>query len=212
MSSGSGVRNGAQVVWMDNVNPEYFFRDKVIEAQDRQGLRLPGNVEFYLVNLLCGFVKSREEPTEQADCLALTLKKALEGPYGQKVLLFKHIGDTALYVSGFFKDSLNRKSYDLSYYIMMGVGAFQQLAGLMRAQSTYGRAMAEIYGELSDYFHTAVEILMDVSDQTTGRADERTFDALSVYGQWLSTDSQKLSRDLLAEGIIPVPVKKGNIQ
>lgn len=144
LSGGSGAKNEGSVVWTENVNPEYFLREKVVEAQDRQKVRLPDNVEFYLVNLLCCFVKSREEPTEQADCLALTLKKALEGPYGQKVLLFKHIGDTALYFSGFFKDSLNRKSFDLSYYAMMGEGAFQQLASLMRNQSTFGRTMATI--------------------------------------------------------------------
>jgi hypothetical protein len=53
---------------------------------------------------------------------------------------------------------------------------------------------------------------MDVSDQTTGKADDKIFDALNVYGQWLSTESQKLGRDLLAQGIIPIPVKKGQLQ
>ena len=200
------------LAWTEDTNPTHFFRERILEAQTRQNVRLPDNVEFYLVQLLCDFVKTRGEPTDESDCLALTLKKALEGSFGEKVLLFKHIGDTALYFSGFFKESFNRKAYDMSYYVMMGGNAYQQLASLMRAHTTYGKTMAEIYSELSLHFTPAVEVLMDVSEQTAGQADSKGFNALNVYSQWLSTDSLKLGRDLLREGIIPVPVKKNEVQ
>ncbi len=212
MGDSRDVNSMSTTVLADDINPEHFFREKVMDAQSRQNLKLPDNVEFYLVTLLCDYVKAKEDPTEHADCLALTLKKALEGSYGEKVLLFKHIGDTALYFSGFFKDSLNRKCYDLSYYAMMGESAYQQLAALMSSQSTYGRTMSEMYGELSGHFSPAVEVLMDVSEQTTGQDQSSGIDLLNVYSHWLATESDKLGRDLLEEGVIPVPVKKGSYQ
>jgi hypothetical protein len=208
----AGSEQGNALQLNEESNPTYFFRERVVEAQNRQRLKLPSNVEFYLVTLLCDYVKAKSAPGDDSDCLAIALKKALEGSYGEKVVLFKHIGDTALYFSGFFKDSLNRKSFDLSYYAMMGGSAYSQLAGLMRGHSTYGKTMAAIYGELSDHFAPAVEVLMDVSDQTTGQADSPAFDALNTYSHWVSTESLKLSRDLLREGIIPVPVKKRQVQ
>jgi hypothetical protein len=204
--------NQSEVSLSQETNPGHFFRERVLEAQARQQIKLPDNVEFYLVSLLCDFVKAKDDSIPDSDCLALVLKRALESPHGEKVVLFKHIGDTALYVSGFFKDSFTRKAYDMKYYAMMGEGAYAQLAGLMQNYSTFGRTMSSIYSELADHFFPAVEVLMDVSEQTTGQADASAFNALNVYSQWLTTESAKLGRDLLREGIIPVPVKGRSVQ
>jgi hypothetical protein len=212
VSAAAKTRGPAQVSLAEESNPTHFFRERVVEAQARQHRKLPDNVEFYLVTLLCDFVKTRDDTAPDSDCLALVLKRALEGSYGEKIALFKHIGDTALYVSGFFRDSFNRKAYDMNYYAMMGGGAYSQLAALMRANSTFGRTMGTIYAELAEHFSPAVEVLMDVSDQTTGVADNHPFNALNVYSQWVSTESEKLGRDLLREGIIPVPMKRRHLQ
>lgn len=210
MSSETGVKQGLN--WGDELSPSHFFRERVLEAQSRQQVKLPDNVEFYLVTLLCDFVKAKDESIPDSDCLALVMKRALEGSYGEKIVLYKHIGDTALYTSGFFSDSFSRKTYDMKYYAMMGEGAYSQLASLMRGATTFGKTMSTIYAEVADHFFPAVEVLMDISEQTTGQSESAHFNALHVYSQWLTTESKKLGRDLLREGIIPVPVKGKSVQ
>lgn len=201
--------NQAVNLWTSDVNPVSFFREKVLEAQARQNVQLTENVEFYIVNLLCDMV-SAGTSKQVDDCLALILKKALESPRGEQVLLYKRLGDTALYFSGFFQEYFNNKCFDVSYYVMMGESAYGQLSTLMRKKSTYESTMSKIYGEMSTNFAQAVDILTDVSEQTNHTSPSRT--TLGLYDAWLSTASQKLERDLRKRGINPVKVSKKTLQ
>lgn len=202
--------NTAQTLWTEDVNPTSFFHERVVEAQERQKLKLSENVEFYLVNLLCEFVRPRQETltSQDGDCLALILKRALESPHGEQVLLFRRLGDTALYFSGFFQESFNNKCFDVSYYISMGENAYGQLSSLMRKKSSYESTMSEIYKDMSRNFGKAVDVLMDVSEHTAGQSAAEKRNTLSIYDAWLSTASAKLERDLLARGIHPVKVSR----
>jgi hypothetical protein len=211
-SNGSSAES---TLWTDDVNTTRFFHEKVVEAQERQKLRLGENVEFYVVNLLCEFVSPRASGLggDEGDCLALILKRALESPHGEQVLLFKRLGDTALYFSGFFQESFSTKCFDVRYYMTMGESAYGQLSSLMRGRNSYESTMGEIYRDMSRSFGKAVDVLMDVSEHTAGAAtaaQERS--SLSLYDAWLSTASEKLERDLLRRGIYPikVPLKSTN--
>lgn len=207
--SRSSDSNQAMNLWTSELNPQNFFREKVMEAQSRQNVALTENVEFYLVNLLCEFVRLNPGG-EQDDCLALLLKKALESPRGESVAIYKRLGDTALYFSGFFQEYFNRKCFDVKYYVMMGESAYGQLSTLMSRKSTYESTMSQIYGEMSKNFSTAVDILVDVSEQTHHTSPDR--DTLSVYDAWLSTASVKLEKDLIKRGVNPIKVSKKSVQ
>lgn len=198
--------SAAQVLWTDNISPAGFFHEKVLEAQERQNVKLTENVEFYIVNLLCEFVTLNKSDDE--DCLALILKKALESPHGEQVLLFKRLGDTALYFSGFFQEYFNRKCFDVSYYMTMGENAYGQLASLMRRKATGN--VAEVYDEMSKGFSRAVDILLDVSEHTAQAENPR--DTLSIYDAWLGTASQKLEKDLRKRGVYPIKSSKKMMQ
>jgi hypothetical protein len=196
-------------IWTGNINPQAFFHEKVQEAQSRQGINLTENVEFYIVNLLCDYVRVDNQRISD-DCLALILKKALESQKGEQIFLYKKLADTALYFSGFFQEYFNRKCFDISYYMMMGEGAYGQLSNLMRKRSGSEAAMSEIYGEMATSFETAVDILTDVSENTSAFESERS--TLSLYDAWLSTTSKKLAKDLNKRGINPVRVSKKAVQ
>lgn len=196
-------------IWTTDVSPQAFFHERVQEAQSRQGIVLTENVEFYIVNLLCDYVRVNEARLSD-DCLALILKKALESPTGQQIFLYKQLADTALYFSGFFQEYFNRKCFDISYYVMMGEGAYGQLSSLMRKRTASEAALGEIYGEMASSFGTAVDILTDVSEKTTGFESERS--TLSLYDAWLSTTSRKLASDLNKRGINPIRVSKKAVQ
>jgi hypothetical protein len=196
-------------LWTTDANPARFFHEKIVDAQARQNLKLPENVEFYLVNLLCDYVRTRhsERAEDTGDCLALILKKALESPTGEQVLLFKRLGDTALYFSGFFQEYFNSKCFDVGYYMSMGENAYGQLANIMRRKTSYEATMSEIYRDVSRNFGKAVDVLMDVSENTSGnQAQARS--TLSLYDAWLSSASDHLQSELLKRGVHPVKVTK----
>ena len=205
----SATDNTSATLWTSDLSPQSFFRDRVIEAQSRQGIQLTENVEFYIVNLLCEYLRVDESGLND-ECLALILKKALESPRGEQIFLYKKLADTALYFSVFFQEYFNRKCFDIKYYVMMGEGAYDQLASLMKKRSSPEAAMGEIYEEMASCFGTAVDIITDVSENTTGL--ENTRSTLSIYDAWLSTSSKKLAKDLNKRGINPIMVSKKAVQ
>jgi len=176
VSKESSLKEGP--LWTSDVTPTQFFHEKVVEAQEKQHLKLSENVEFYLVNLLCDYVQSKSSNTTD-DCLALTLKKALESSYGEKICLYKKLADNALYFSGFFQEYFNNKSFDIRYYVTMGESAYGELSSLMRGKATYNNTMSQIYKEMSKSFLQAVDILLHISEQTTHQENERSI--LSIY-------------------------------
>lgn len=183
-------------IWMTEINPTRYFHEKVVEAQERQQLKLTENVEFYIVNLLCEYVRIAESDDTE-ECLALILKKALESSFIEKVALYKKLADTALYFSGFFQEYFNRKSFDIKYYVTMGESAYSQLSYLLKGKNTYHATMSKIYQEMSSSFSNAVDILLDISEQTTHNENARSI--LSIYDAWLNTESTKLEKELFQE-------------
>jgi hypothetical protein len=197
---------------LEETSPQGFFHEKVKQAQKRQGLALSEDMEFYIVQLLADYVtlNSRENSLQsQTDCLALILKQALESDHHEQIHLFKKLGDTALYFSGFFQEYFNNKCFDVSYYISMGGNAYGNLAGILKGgKSSYASSMSKTYEQLSTGFTKAVDVIMDVSEHTTGVSQTSKRSTLSLYDSWLSTASTKLEKDLLDRGVIPVPVLK----
>lgn len=188
---------------MTEVNPTHFFHEMVVEAQERQRLKLSENVEFYIVNLLCGYLRASDSDNTE-DCLALILKKALESSRTEKIALYKKLADTALYFSGFFQEYFNRKSFDIKYYVTMGESAYGELSNLLKGKDTYQETMSTIYSEMSKSFTIAVDILLDISEQTSNQGNERTI--LSIYDAWLNTASPKLEKELYHRGVNPIKV------
>lgn len=198
-----------QALWTSNLTPTQFFHEKVVEAQEKQHLKLSENVEFYLVNLLCDYVRSNNTNSTD-DCLALTLKKALESSYEEKVCLYKKLADNALYFSGFFQEYFNNKSFNIKYYVTMGESAYGELSCLMRGKSSYRSTMSQIYKEMSKNFLHAVDVLLHISEQTSQQDNVRS--TLSIYDAWLNTESTKLHKELFERGITPLKISTKKAQ
>jgi hypothetical protein len=194
---------------MTETDPTRFFHEKVVEAQERQKLKLTENVEFYIVNLLCGYVRTSPSK-EYDDCLAFILKKALESSFLEKIALYKKLADTALYISGFFQEYFNRKSFDIKYYVNMGESAYSELSHLLKGKNTYHVTMSKIYREMSANFKNAVDILLDISEQTSNHEGIRS--TLSLYDAWINTESTQLEKELLSRGVNPVKVPSRKVQ
>ena len=174
-----------------------FFHEVLSEALQRQGVDASAHAEFYLVNLLTEF--SHGALTDQP--LALWMARAQEADGAQRLQELRAIGDHALYVSGFFADSLERKLIDSDYYISIGCSAYRTLAA--HAADSGGRRSHDLYGELSGKFPHFVDVLAEVSTQTRVSSSNR--DLLRLYERYLKTGSAQAERQLRRLGLGVVP-------
>jgi hypothetical protein len=106
----------------------------------------------------------------------------------------KRLGDGALYVSGFFGDSLQRKVVDVDYYIDMGSSAYHSLSKEM-----YEDTFAQLYREIAVKFNVFVDVFSIISRKTMGSEDN----VLRLMELYAKTDSP-VARDRLTEkGLFP---------
>jgi hypothetical protein len=182
-----------------NASLAEFFHDRVSEAIRNQRLDATTPTECYLVSLLADFTKA--PPDDEP--LALKLAAAVNSP-DERVRQLKDVGDTSLYVSGFFADSLQRKLVDVDYYIQMGGAAYSELARYFRGNPN-SAVFGEVYDELGLKFPRFVDIFAEVAEETmTGNLD-----LVRLYERWLRTGSEWMERRLRAQGVIP---PKGDLQ
>ncbi|MBI2067850.1 MAG: hypothetical protein HYW02_07835 [Deltaproteobacteria bacterium] len=179
-----------------------FFRERIREALQKQRLKTPEGVEFYLVNLLQGFSKADELFAPQLSDykqrpLALMMCEALQAGLYQKIALLKKVGDLSLFTAGFFPDSLKRHLVDVDYYVQMGGAAYGNLSQLMNREP----AFEEIFTELASRFISYVDVLSEVSEKTDFMSDK---DILRLYETWLKTGSERAKQALSEEGILPI--------
>src|SRR5215207_7910902 len=100
------------------LSPQEFFKELVESAMTRQHVRAADLTEFYLVNLLCQYVRldGADRPGEQTQPLALRLARAIDSGGSEQRARLRSIGDFSLFMSGFFSDSLKRTAVDIDYY------------------------------------------------------------------------------------------------
>ena len=149
------------------VEPAAYFHERVSQAMTRRGFATIQVAEYYLVDLLNRFVLASnlfdktgpEEQVKERDPLAILLLKAQAAGIetSEKIKILKKLGDTSLYISGFFGDSLNRKIIDLDYYREMGSIAYRTLSESIRDDQ-----FQELYGELHAKFKGFVNVLTDI--------------------------------------------------
>jgi hypothetical protein len=151
---------------------------------------------YYLVNLLCQYVRPDASPhrADDGQPLAFRLARALDsGGFEQRARL-RGVGDFSLFMSGFFPDSLARRSVDIDYYRSLGECAY---ASLSRSE---GEAFAEVFDELARKFVGFMDVLADISDRTTLASPT---DVLRIYEKWLRTGSEREGQRLVERGIVP---------
>jgi hypothetical protein len=176
--------------------PAEYFKERVEAAVARQHLRIAELTSFYLVNLLCGFVRLERGAAADLDNepLALRLAQALErGGLEQRARL-RSLGDLSLFVSGFFSDSLSRRPVDVDYYVSMGDYAYGSLSRSEQA------AVAAVFAELAAKFCSLVDVLSEVSEQCALTSNA---DLLRLYERWLRTGSRRNGQLLVERGIVP---------
>jgi len=181
---------------------EDYFRQEIQSVFQHQGIRVHPNTEYYLVRLLSDFGRSEQlYNNEQEDqALAILYLQSLQDNGLGGLKLIKQIADFALYISGFFQDSLQRQNIDLSYYVAMGGSAYRRLHSRAR-DTSHGESFAETFRELSQGFVRFVDVLAELSERSKMSTD---VGLLRLYEKWLSTKSERLKAKLQSLGIDPL--------
>jgi hypothetical protein len=186
--------------------PSAFFHERVSEAMQRQRFETIKIAEFYLVDLLGRFMltsnlfnSSNDQPKESDPLAIMFLKAQAAGVEGtEKVKILKKLGDTSLYISGVFGDSLNRKVIDLDYYREMGAIAYRSLSEAIREDS-----FQELYNELHAKFTGFVDILTEVSQELFVHDNQNL---LRLYELYVRTGSELAKKQLAEKGLPTTPI------
>ena len=187
-----------------------FFNDSLVDLIDRHNMEVRDDTIAYLTNLLTTFMRSDRfyEWTPQGPALT-----PLALMYGEvvntasslhKQKMLQRLGDVALFISGLFADSFQRKCYDVDYYIGMGGAAYGTLSEAMECQPA-GRLNSLVFAELSRSFADFVRVLSELADNPDSRDDR---DVLRLYQQWMRTGSESAARKLERAGI--TVINQGN--
>ena len=184
-----------------------YFRESIDAAIEHQGVKVDPHAAHYVVNLLTLFSRSEDFYEDHGDAygikpLALMMVDAVDAPtIAERNFSLQRIGDVALFISGFFADSLAHKLVDLDYYIHMGGNAYGSLSEEIRG-TFRGRALAGVYKELARKFQIVVDVLNEVRDSARQSSD---IDLLRTYEVWLRTGSKRAAELLKQNGVIPMP-------
>jgi hypothetical protein len=162
---------------IDGGSPRELFARWVAEACARTRPPPSELATAYLVDLLAGRLRAPGGAGGEA-----TLAEALLGARGadgaRRVEGLRAVGDRALFVAGFFGESLTRKVVGIAYYRDIGQAAYDDLSSWLSRRGWDGSWGGE-----------------------RARAD-RAGDLLQLHERWLATGSEEVRRRLLARGCL----------
>ena len=195
------------------ISPVEYFKCEVANVVTKKNLVLTKESEFYLVNLLCDFINPKLNICDgEIDFLntpmALILKKAMEAPPEKQVKIYKGLADTSLYISGYFQDYFNTKSYTSNYYISIGSQAYANMSSIVK-NKYQDKDFTVLYDDLSNNFITLVEIINFISESTN--INHSNENLIAIYERWTKNKSQILQEKLEKSGIIPINRNKKEI-
>lgn len=174
---------------------EPFFQEAVDRAMREQGVSADPLTEHYLVQLLATYAK---QPIDDSP-LGLKMLAAANAEPRERRERLREVGDTSLFVSGFWAESFARKLVDVEYYIGLGGTAYGELA---RTGTGWRRdPRCDVYENLAENFSRFVDVLMLISRRIMPPTGPR--DVLKLYEKWLQTRSSWAARRLAALGVFP---------
>jgi hypothetical protein len=175
-----------------------FFHEHVDAAATAAGSEMSEDGVYYLSKLLVERGRIGDQ-TQPETLVGLAMKARDEGGL-RAVGTWRELGDQALYVSGFFRSSLSRRTVSVDYYLSMGATAYGQLSTLLRAPGPRG-GLDAVYAELADSFEVCSEVLQDVRDAVRAHTHS---DILRLYEEWVTTGSPRAAERLKELGVVPM--------
>lgn len=184
---------------------EEFFEGALCDALKDQRTQVSAGTVDYVVNLLTVFSRS-DRLYEHTDAgvglkpLALLYAEAVYSTDpAKRAESLRRLGDVALFISGLFSHSLNRKLVDVDYYVAMGGSAYSELSSAGVPRHATG-VPGNVFAELAQKFSRFVDALAELSKDASFNNDS---DLLRTYELWMRTGSQRAAEVLRRAGIMP---------
>ncbi len=173
---------------------ESFFWGMLGEALKERSVETAPETEHYLVQMLTAYAS---QPVDETP-LALKMLAAREAAPPERRRHLREVGDTSLFVSGFWSDSFARRAVDVDYYIGMGGIAYGQLArtgdGWVRDPN------GSVYQELAERFARFVGVLEVLSRCLMPATTPQ--DIVKLYDRFKTTGSRWAASRLAALGVV----------
>ena len=184
----------------------HFFHDALNSALSNQHVEATPDAVHYVVRVLTEFSRTdrlydKSDHGDGVKPLALIYADAVHSSDPtERGHALRRLGDMALFISGFFASSLDRKLVDVEYYMAMGGSAYAQLSS-SPVQGISRTGLATVFSELSQKFSEFVDALAEVGQDANFSNDS---DLLRCYENWLRTGNQRSAQQLRRAGIVPV--------
>lgn len=176
-----------------------FFYDRVQDARRVRGVDVEEDTEFYLVNLLVDFLRTRRlvavggARVDEVP-LAIRLLECRAGTREDSFVQLKHLADSTLYALGFFAESFRKSAVDLRYFRGVGSSAYRDLSMMGGWRATSGAD--SVFDELARKFEDCVQVLGDVREGAQSHQD-----ILALYERYLETGDPVLHERLRTMGV-----------
>ncbi len=185
---------------------EDWFRQSIGGALEKRHVAAEAHTEHYMVRLATDFARSENlyEYTHDGGYGLRPLARMLTDAFEASTLelrqqILQRLGDVALFIAGFFADSLSHKSVDVDYYSHMGEAAYGSLAE-MPARTLRETALNGVFVELARKFGEFVDVLNEVAQQATVSGEQ---DIFRLYELWVRTGSRRAAEKLRELGVQP---------
>lgn len=172
-----------------------FFGGLIQSAAEAKRPQLSPALISYVTDVLVDFHETAKlfaQAGVKVPVLADMLSDALEADLYRKISLLRKMGDTSLMVSGYFPESLARRTIDLSYYQKMGEIAYSQLGALTSDRS--------IFEDLSYHFVHLSRLIGDVAETIAPKG----YDLLKLIEIYMKTGSDRALEKLKRRGVVPL--------
>jgi hypothetical protein len=186
-----------------SVSMREYFREALTVALRRSGEKLSPDVQAYVVNLLADFARAENvyAGTDRGEkpVFVELLSRAQEAEPQEAVRIYKHMGDSSLYLTGFFTEGME---LGLDYYASMGSTAYASVAGLIRPTAATSSAL---FAELSDRFRSLVELLTAMSLHGARTAPVDDVGVLALVERYKRTGEREVLDALQQQGVVLRP-------
>ncbi|HXW52888.1 MAG TPA: hypothetical protein VEL47_02155 [Myxococcota bacterium] len=141
-----------------------YFREALNVAMRKSNVVFTDNAQVYVVHLLNEFSRSEKAFAGvnygEKLIMAQFLERAYSSEEREALQIYRHLGDTSLYLLGFFKESSANRIVSDTYYKDMGSAAYACASGLSRA---YAGKNAALFQELSERFSDMVMVMETIA-------------------------------------------------
>jgi hypothetical protein len=192
-----------------------YFRETLTASLRSRGVSLSETAQVYVVNLLTEFARSDHAfaGTDRGDkpVMAELLIRAQDSEPQEAIRLYKHMGDSTLYLSGFFPGAVESGPTSVDYYVSVGGSAYDAVSRLVRTQAATSSAL---FAELADRFKELVELLcsMSLHGERSRRLDDSQ--VLSLVDRYRRATSPAEQREVAAtlqrQGVVLRPGVDGD--